>query len=129
MTLAQEAAPFIAIACFLGDTAEAMLAFARVLPPTIARIALVDFNNACVTDSMVVCQAMFERYRSLIDQGNEAEANRYKLNGVRLDTSASLRDQGIPPLGDPSLDLGVNPRLVFAVRQGLDNAWQSWSLP
>ena len=34
-----------AIACFLGDTAEAMLAFAQVVPENIPRIALVDFNN------------------------------------------------------------------------------------
>jgi nicotinate phosphoribosyltransferase len=118
-----------AIACFLGDTAEAMLAFSRVLPPDVARIALVDFNNACVIDSKAVCRAMFEKYRSLVEAGNPVEADRYRLYGVRLDTSASLRDQSILPLGDPSLDLGVNPRLVFAVRQGLDQAWQDWGVP
>ncbi len=118
-----------AIACFLGDTAEAMLAFARILPPSISRIALVDFNNDCITDSLVVCKAMFDSYRELISQGNETEAERFKLYGVRLDTSGSLRDRGIPPLGDPKLDLGVTPRLVFAVRQALDNAWKSWDLP
>ena len=62
-----------AIASFLGDTAEAMLAFARVLPVTIPRIALVDFNNDCVTDSLEVCRAMFERYRALTDAGKHAE--------------------------------------------------------
>src|SRR5512140_3391560 len=41
-----------AIACFLGDTAEAMLQFARTMPPSIPRIALVDFNNDCVADSL-----------------------------------------------------------------------------
>jgi nicotinate phosphoribosyltransferase len=25
--------------------------------------------------------------------------------------------------------MGVNPRLVFLVRQALDNAWQGWTLP
>jgi nicotinate phosphoribosyltransferase len=35
----------------------------------------------------------------------------------------------VPPLGDPSLDLGVTPRLVFSVRQALDSAWERWSLP
>jgi nicotinate phosphoribosyltransferase len=118
-----------AIAAFLGDTAEAMLAFAEVLPLTIPRIALVDFNNDCVTDSLKVCQAMFNRYRELCDAGNNAEAERYRLYGVRLDTSASLRDQAVPPLGDAALDLGVNPRLVFYVRQGLDTAWEAWDLP
>ncbi|HMD89007.1 MAG TPA: nicotinate phosphoribosyltransferase, partial [Anaerolineaceae bacterium] len=118
-----------AIACFLGDTAEAMRAFAQVLPPNIQRIALVDFNNDCVNDSLKVCKAMFEMYRQLIDSGNEQEADRYRLNGVRLDTSGALRDQSVSPLGDPKLDLGVTPRLVFLVRQALDNAWESWNLP
>ncbi len=40
-----------AIASFLGDISEAMLSFARVLPLDIPRIALVDFNNDCVSDS------------------------------------------------------------------------------
>lgn len=118
-----------AIACFFGDTSEATLAFAKVIPVTIPRIALVDFNNDCVNDSVAVCQAMFSKYRSLIEAGETDEAQRYILYGVRLDTSGSLRDKGVPPLGDPALDLGVNPRLVFLVRQALDTAWQKWDLP
>lgn len=118
-----------AIASFLGDTAEAMMAFSRVLPASIPRIALVDFNNDCVRDSLLVLDAMFARYRELIDAGDETEAAKYKLYGVRLDTSGSLRDQSVPPLGDPALDLGVTPRLVFNVRQALDSAWERWQLP
>lgn len=118
-----------AIASFLGDTAAAMLAFAEVLSPKIPRIALVDFNNDCAGDSLKVCKAMFERYRALVEAGQAEEANRYRLYGVRLDTSASLRDASVLPLGDPALDLGVNPRLVFAVRQALDSAWEAWDLP
>ncbi len=118
-----------AIACFLGDTAEAMLAFARVLPSNIARIALVDFNNDSVADSLATCRAMFDRYRQLVDAGETEEASRYKLYGVRLDTSGSLRDRSVTPLGDPSLDLGVTPRLVFNVRQALDSASDSWNIP
>jgi len=118
-----------AIACFLGDTAEVMLAFAATRPPGIPRIALVDFNNNSVADSVRTLQAMFDRYRELTDLGREDEAQRYILYGVRLDTSGSVRDVNVPPLGDPSLDLGVVPRLVFTVRQALDNAWQGWDLP
>jgi nicotinate phosphoribosyltransferase len=73
--------------------------------------------------------AMFAKYRELSDLGDEAEAAKYVLYGVRLDTSGSLRDVSVEPLGDPALDLGVTPRLVFNVRQALDAAWESWSLP
>ena len=118
-----------AIASFLGDTAEAILAFAEVLPVSIPRIALVDFNNDTLRDSMIVCEAMFNRFRELTDAGKLEEAERYRLYGVRLDTSGSLRDVSVAPLGDPALDLGVNPRLVFLVRQALDAAWQGWDIP
>jgi len=118
-----------AIASFLGDTAEVMMQFSRVLPAEIPRIALVDFNNDSVRDTLRTMEAMFVKYRELHDLGNEAEAAKYVLYGVRLDTSGSLRDLSVEPLGDPALDLGVNPRLVFNVRQGLDSAWENWSLP
>src|SRR5574340_295285 len=118
-----------AIASFLGDTNEAMIAFARVLPASIPRIALVDFNNDCVRDSVSVCKSMFEKYRELMDAGQTDEAQRYILYGVRLDTSSSLRDVSVAPLGDTALDLGVTPRLVFNVRQALDSAWITWQIP
>lgn len=117
-----------AIACFLGDTAAAMMAFAEFVPPEVSRIALVDFNNDSVLDSLRVMQAMFSRYAELMAAGEEAEAQKYVLFGVRLDTSGSMRDVNVPPLGDPALDLGVTPRLVFNVRQALDVAWEQWEL-
>ncbi len=100
-----------------------------MLPLNIPRIALVDFNNDCVADSLATCQAMFNTYRELVEAGRPEEAERYRLYGVRLDTSGSLRDHSVPPLGEASLDLGVNPRLVFNVRQALDTAWEGWTLP
>ena len=118
-----------AIASFLGDTAEAMMEFARILPAQIPRIALVDFSNDSVRDTLRTLEALFNKYRELTDAGDHTEAAKYKLYGVRLDTSGSLRDVSVQPLGDPSIDLGVTPRLVFNVRQGLDSAWESWSLP
>jgi nicotinate phosphoribosyltransferase len=118
-----------AIASFLGDTAEAMLQFARVLPGSIPRIALVDFNNDSVRDSLFVLDALFSEYRRLVDAGQGEQAAKYRLYGVRLDTSGSIRDVSVPPLGEARLDLGVTPRLVFNVRQALDAAWQRWSLP
>lgn len=118
-----------ALACFLGDTAEAMLAFSRTLSTEISRIALVDFNNDSIADSLSTCKAMFLEYQRLMNEGKPEEAERYRLFGVRLDTSGNLRDVCVPPLGDPALDLGVTPRLVFNVRQALDSAWENWNLP
>jgi nicotinate phosphoribosyltransferase len=89
----------------------------------------VDFNNDSVRDSLNVLETLFARYRELLDAGQTEEAAKYKLYGVRLDTSGSIRDVSVPPLGDPALDLGVTPRLVFSVRQALDAAWERWSLP
>ncbi len=105
-----------------------MMAFAAHVPANIPRIALVDFNNDSVTDSLRTMQVMFEKYAALKEAG-ETEAEKYILYAVRLDTSGNMRDENVPPLGDPGLDLGVTPRLVFSVRQSLDNAWENWDLP
>jgi nicotinate phosphoribosyltransferase len=118
-----------AIGSFLGDTAEVMMQFSRVLPANIPRIALVDFNNDSARDTLRVMEVMFNSYRELKELGDETEAAKYILYGIRLDTSGSLRDVSVEPLGDPSLDLGVTPRLVFNVRQAMDTAWESWNIP
>jgi len=118
-----------AIASFLGDTVETMLAFAATQDVKIPRMALVDFNNDSVGTSLAVLKAMFDRYRAAMDAGHELEAQKYRLFGVRLDTSGNMRDVGVAPLGDKALDNGVNPRLVWLVRQALDQAWEGWDLP
>lgn len=106
--------------CFLRDTAEAMLQLATVLPADVKRVALVDVNNDCVGDTIKVATAMFHRYRELINAGQSAEAERYVLFGVRPDTSGTMIDASIVPLGDPNLDCGVTPRLIHNIRQALD---------
>jgi nicotinate phosphoribosyltransferase len=118
-----------AIAAFLGDTVECMLAFAETRPVEIPRVALVDFDNDCVGTSLAVMDAMWARYRELTDAGRPDEARRYRLFGVRPDTGGTVRDVSVPPLGDKKLDLGVNPRLVFALRHAIDGAWTRWNLP
>jgi nicotinate phosphoribosyltransferase len=118
-----------AIACFLGDTTEAMLAFASTRPAEIPRIAVVDFNNDCVGTSLAVIRTLFRRYLELVRAGRPEDAQRYKLFGVRPDTGGTLRDVSVPPLGMKELDMGVNPRLVFFLRQAIDEAWTRWSLP
>ncbi|HUS16487.1 MAG TPA: nicotinate phosphoribosyltransferase [Chloroflexia bacterium] len=118
-----------AIACFLGDTAETVLAFAATRPPEIPRIALVDYDNDCVGTSLAVMRVMFDRWRALTEAGDHAEARKFKLGGVRADTGGNMRDKSVPPLGDRALDMGVNPRLVFFLRQAIDAAYLDWDLP
>jgi nicotinate phosphoribosyltransferase len=117
-----------AIACFLGDTAEATMAFAATRPAEIPRIALVDFKNDCVGTSLTVIRTMFRRYLELTEAGQHEEARKYKLAGVRPDTSSNMRDVSVPPMGDKRLDCGVNPRLVFLMREAIDHEWQAWDL-
>jgi nicotinate phosphoribosyltransferase len=117
-----------AIACFLGDTPEAMMAFSATRPADIPRIALVDFRNDCVGTSLAVIRRMFRRYHELMRAGQVEEARKYKLFGVRPDTSSNMRDVSVPPLGDKRLDCGVNPRLVFAMREAIDREWTRWGL-
>jgi len=121
--------PHAVIACFLGNTTEAMLRFAETQSSQVPRIALVDFNNDSVRTTLDVAHALFERFRGLKADGSDTEAEKYRLFGVRLDTSSNMRDASLEPLGDPALDLGVNPRLVTAVRHSLDHAHESWEIP
>ncbi len=118
-----------AIASFLGDTAETMMAFASLRPANIPRIALVDFKNDCVGTTLEVMRVMFRRFMELTEADKLEEAEKYRLFGVRPDTSGNMRDVSLEPLGDPALDNGVNPRLVFKLRQAMDNAWMDWRLP
>lgn len=116
------------IACFLGNTPEAIMQFAKYMPLSTPRIALVDFHNDCVAESLKVMNQMFEKYWELYTAGETEECNRYKLNGVRPDTSGNMRDASVVPFGDKKLDFGVNARLVWNLRHAVDNAWKTWSI-
>jgi nicotinate phosphoribosyltransferase len=114
--------PHALIACFLGDTAEAMVAFARHIPPETPRIVLADFNNDSVGATLATLDAYWPGYRAAL-LANDAEAlRRWTLNGVRLDTSANLTDIALGPDGEP----GVSAALVRAVRAAIDNAHLRW---
>ncbi len=116
--------PHALIAAFLGDTAEATVAFAQTLPVETPRIALVDFNNDSTRDAAATLTAFWPRYRSALRAGDANEQRRWTLNGVRLDTSGNMRDLALGPDGPK----GVNPALVRVVRAALDNAWRGWAL-
>jgi len=108
------------IAAYGGDTIKATLKFAEIMPLDIKRIALVDFDNDCVNTTWDVAEAMWGRYC-----GSEMD-DRFKLYGVRLDTSGNMVDKSIAEdmedneyLGDFK-PTGVNIRLVKDVRDALN---------
>ncbi|MEO0248720.1 MAG: hypothetical protein ABIN58_04085 [candidate division WOR-3 bacterium] len=105
------------------------LHFAEILPPDIPRIALVDFYNTCVEESKRVLYAMFREYKRAFEQQDEEGMKRYTLFGVRADTAGELKDESLAhPPDSPDL-YGVSPALIWALREGLDNAWREWELP
>ena len=116
--------------CFLKDTAEAMLHFARFMPPETKRVALVDVNNDCIGDSIAAASKLFHRHMALIDEGRSDEAEKYVLYGVRPDTAANMFDIAVSR--DEAFneeDRGVSPRLVRLLRQALDQAHLALDIP
>ncbi len=116
------------ILCFLKDTVEAMLKFAEIISPETKRIVLVDTDNDCVRASVATARAMFRRYVECIEAGREAEAEKFVLYAVRPDTAADMVDESIDPVGDPAVDCGVNPRLIWNIRRALDSAADGMNL-
>jgi len=114
------------ICCFFGDTSETMMQFSRIMPADVQRMALIDFHNDSVNETLLVMDRMFEKYFYLIQEGKEEEARKYKLFAVRPDTSGNMRDASVVPLGDKNLDMGVNPRLIWNLREAIDSAWHRW---
>lgn len=97
--------PHAFIAMYLGDTAEATLAFNQYYP-NVKCIALVDFHNDCVKTSLEVARAFAEK-------GKE-------LWGVRLDTSATMVDESVIGMMGQFKPTGVCAPLVDNVRNALD---------
>jgi nicotinate phosphoribosyltransferase len=97
--------PHALIAAYGGDTVTAALRFAEWAPPEMNLTVLVDFENDSVRTALDVARALGPR-----------------LWGVRLDTSESLVDRSLwAEMGDFK-PTGVNPRLVWKVRDALDEA-------
>lgn len=99
--------PHALIAYHDGDVVEACRSYRESFPGS-PLVALVDFNNDCVTDSLRCLEAF----------GKD-------LKGVRLDTSGNMVDKGLllPVNRAPSIMKefhGVNKHLVHAVRRNLD---------
>src|ERR1700704_517514 len=93
------------IAAYGGDTVTAAVAFTERFHDEMNITVLVDFENDSVRTALEVARALGPR-----------------LWGVRLDTSEALVDRSLwEELGDFG-PTGVNPRLVWKVREALDAA-------
>ncbi len=93
------------IAAFGGDTVAAATAFAERYADETNVTVLVDFENDSVRTSLEVADALGDR-----------------LWGVRLDTSERLVDRALWHRMGEFQPTGVNPELVRAVRDALDQA-------
>ena len=95
--------PHALIAAYGGDTVLATKKFADYIPSSVQVVALVDFENDCVRTSLECARALGGR-----------------LFGVRIDTSEMLVDRSL--WGDMGRfkPNGVNPQLVWNVREALD---------
>jgi nicotinate phosphoribosyltransferase len=95
--------PHSLIAAFGGDTVAAAKRFAAWASEDMSITVIVDFENDSVRTALEVAEALGPR-----------------LWGVRLDTSESLVDRSLwEEMGDFG-PTGVNPRLVWKVREALD---------
>jgi nicotinate phosphoribosyltransferase len=91
------------IAAYKGDTVRATKAFAASVGEPTKILGLVDYDNDCVKASLDVARALEER-----------------LWGVRLDTAETMVDKSVIPQMGTVRPNGVNPQLVWNVRNALD---------
>ncbi len=121
--------PHILIGCFGGNTVEAAMAFDDVMPESVKRTVLVDFDNDSVNTTIDVVNAFAERAgyglkgdtiqvtgkdNYIYDPDKFIGEGKGKIWSVRFDTSNLLRDKSVTPIGEQSL--GVCPELVFKAK-------------
>ncbi|HEY4216590.1 MAG TPA: hypothetical protein VGM67_05600 [Gemmatimonadaceae bacterium] len=94
--------PHALIAAYGGDTVKATKAFAEAIEG-VDVIALVDYDNDSVKASLDVARALEDR-----------------LWGVRLDTAEHMVDKSVISQMGGFRPTGVNPQLVWNVRNALD---------
>ena len=95
--------PHALIAAYGGDTVKAAKRFAKHTPEDVPVVALVDYANDSVGTSLAVARALGDR-----------------LGAVRLDTSEHLVDTSVVSQMGSFRPTGVNPSLVWNVRNALD---------
>ncbi len=118
--------PHALIATYNGDTGDAAIAFDKHMDERINRIVLVDWDNDVIGTSFKVLKKMYEYatgtpyVEGKSDLSKIIGPGKNKVWGVRFDTSGSLRDKSVTPIGEQSF--GVCPELVWKARQEFDRA-------
>lgn len=95
--------PHALIQHFDGDIVEAMKAYKEVFPNEKDLVALVDFSNDVIKDSLAVLKVFGKQ-----------------LNGVRVDTSKNMIDHMFDNESDREKYKGVNPEQIKRLRKALD---------
>lgn len=95
--------PHVLIQQFNGNLVEAMKAYKETFPNEKELIALVDFSNDVIKDSLSVLKVFKE-----------------KLYGVRVDTSKNMIDHMFDNDENRSKYNGVNPEQIKRLRKALD---------
>ena len=95
--------PHALIQHFDGNIVEAMEAYKNVFPNEKDLVALVDFSNDVIKDSLAVLKVLGKQ-----------------LNGVRIDTSKNMIDHMFDNEQDKEKYKGVNPEQIKRLRKALD---------
>ncbi|UUD36528.1 nicotinate phosphoribosyltransferase [Mycoplasmopsis citelli] len=93
--------PHVLIQGFEGDVVKATKAYHKIFPKS-KLIALVDYNNDVISDSLKVWEALGD-----------------KVWGVRIDTSKNMVDH---MFDNEEPQYGVNPEQIIRLRKALDQA-------
>lgn len=115
--------PHALIAAYNGSTSLATIKFDQHIDPKVNRIILVDWENDVIGTTKRMIKDFYEyvtgeKYRKGVRLNEVIGSGAKKIWGVRFDTSGSLRDVSVTPIGESSL--GVCPELVWRARKEFD---------
>ena len=115
--------PHALIAAYDGSTSRAAIKFDQHVDPKINRIILVDWENDVIGTTERMIKDFYEyatgkTYKAGAPLNKVIGSGAKKIWGVRFDTSGSLRDVSVTPVGENSL--GVCPELVWKARKSFD---------
>ncbi len=116
--------PHALIAAYGGSTSLAAIKFDQHIGPNVNRIILVDWENDVIGTTKKMLKDFYEyatgeKYHEGAPLNKIIGSGKKKIWGVRFDTSGTLRDLSVTPIGEMSL--GVCPELVWKARKEFDS--------